>query len=146
MIAVEAFHPADLMDIEVQTAQAASLPVDQRAWFADRAFALGPAWSARDMDGRLLFCGGMLVSHPGMATAWCMMADAKRTALLAITRRIRMLMEAVPWRRVELMTDPTFPEAGDWARLLGFELEGLRRASGADGGDQLCWVRIRSGE
>ena len=72
------------------------------------------------------------------------MAEAKGVALLAITRRIRTLIEGASWRRVEMLTDPDFPEAGEWAQLLGFQLEGLRRASAADGGDELCWVRIRS--
>ena len=144
MIAVEPFHPADLEEIAVQSAQAAMLPRSERRWFADRAHALGPAWSARDRAGRLIFCGGLLVAHVGAATAWCVMAEAKGAALLAITRRIRALMAEASWRRVEMLTDPEFAEAGEWARLLGFTLEGVRRASGADGRDELCWVRIRS--
>ncbi|KEZ00361.1 hypothetical protein AI27_05125 [Sphingomonas sp. BHC-A] len=144
MIAVEPFHPADLEEIAVQPAQAGLLPRSERRWFADRAHDLGPAWSARDREGRLILCAGFLVAHAGAATAWCVMAEAKGMALLAITRRIRALMAAASWRRVEMLTDPDFPEAGEWARLLGFTLEGVRRASAADGGDELCWVRIRS--
>lgn len=143
MISVEPFEPCHLAAIEVQPMQAASLPVEARLWFATRAHALGPAWTARDRDGRIILCGGLLVAHEGAATAWCLMARAKGTALLAITRRIRAMIAAASWRRIDMMTDPDFPEAGDWARLLGFQLEGVRAASAADGRDELCWVRIR---
>lgn len=143
MIEVEPFTPSDLEEIEVQPAQALALPRDRRRWFGERAHALGPAWSARADDGRLILCGGLLVAHAGAATAWCVMAEAKGAYLLAITRRIRALLDAASWRRIEMMTDPAFSAAGDWARLLGFALEGVRRASAADGGDELCWVRIK---
>lgn len=146
MIAVEQFAPAHMAQIAVQSAQVAALPQGERLWFGEAAHALGPAWTARDRSGRLILCAGFLVAHAGAATAWAVLAEGKGMAMLAITRRIRALLDAASWRRIEMLTDPEHGAAGDWARMLGFALEGVRQASAADGADQLCWVRIRRGQ
>lgn len=143
MITVAEFHPGDLDEIAVQPMQAARFPRARRADFGATAQMLGPCWTARDAEsGRMLFCGGFLQVHAGHAIAWCVMAEDKGRAMVAITRRARAAIAAAGWRRVDMMTDPDFPAAARWARMLGMEFESVRRANAEDGSDQLCWVRI----
>lgn len=144
MISVEEFQPEDIDQMDVQLSQCALLPHAERNVFAHGAWNCGPAWTARDRTGRIIFCGGFLPIHAEHAITWAVLSPDKGAALIAITRRILGLLAGVPWRRVEMFTDPRFPQAGDWAHILGFSIEGVRRAVNPDGSDMICWTRIRS--
>lgn len=136
MIRVEPYAPDHLAMIEVQPGQREALHR------AEVYFEAGPAWTAFDEAGVPIFVGGFARLGPSYMHAWCVMSARAGHALWAITAITRRLIANGGWRRVEMMTDARFEQANRWAKLLGFELEGVRRAAMADGGDMLVWARI----
>lgn len=142
MIEVLSFSPADLDQMEVQPMQAHRIGADKARW-ARVGREGGPAWTVRNEAGRILLCGGFIVIHSHYALAWTVLAEGKGADFVAMTRRVRFALDSAPWRRVELHTDPEFPEAARWARLLGFRCEGQYEAVLEDGSDQCVWARIR---
>lgn len=134
---VRDFDPSDVEAIEVQ-------PIQRTELMAGSFYAAnGPAWTVTDASGRILACLGLMVAGPGYRLAWALMATGKRNALVPLTRAVRRVLNGGDWRRVEMQTRPEFAEAADWAVMLGFQLEGVKRCALADGGDLLVWARIR---
>lgn len=139
MIVISDFVAADADAIELQPMQAAER-------MAGALYENGPGWTVRDGDGRILGCMGFIVMGPSYRMAWALLALGKRNTLVPITRTIRRLLDGAGWLRVEMWTRADFAEAGDWARLLGFQLESVKRKALPDGGDLLVWVRIGESE
>lgn len=138
MIVVRDFDPDDLRTLELQPMQAAEAG-------ACDLYANGPAWTVSGEDGRILGCMGFLIAGPSYRIAWALLALGKRNAMVPITRTIRRLLDGAGWSRVEMLTRADFAEAGEWARLLGFELESVKRMALPDGGDVQVWVRLSPG-
>jgi hypothetical protein len=139
MIVIREFDPGDLTKLELQPMQAAEAS-------AGSLYENGPAWTVSDGDGRILACMGFLIAGPSYRIAWALLALGKRNAMVAITRTIRRLLDGAGWARVEMLTRADFAEAADWAELLGFKLESVKRCALPDGGDVLVWARIGQGD
>jgi hypothetical protein len=106
----------------------------------------GMAWTAMDDE---TVCGvGGLMDVPGWngqrKIAWCALRPRLgATNLLAITRAVKIVLDACPSRRVEASVKAGFANGQSWARRLGFACEGLMQGYGQDGCDYYLYARVR---
>lgn len=138
MISVVPFAPVHIDMIDVQPAQRGGVLTG-----AQYAAAGGDAWTAFANDGRVLFCGGLAPMGLHYVHAWAVLATRKLADLWPITRTIRQVIADGHYRRVEMYSEARFDAGARWALALGFELEGVKRAAMADGGDLLIWAIVR---
>ena len=99
----------------------------------------GPCWTLADLHGIPVACGGLFRQWEGRAIAWAFLAaDAP---MLEATRAAALVLDACDLRRVECWVDVDFQAGHRWARLLGFEREGLMRSFSPDGRDHILYAR-----
>lgn len=138
MIRVDPFHPFDLIDLPLQASQA-DLPADRVAFGEQRA-ACGRSFTIRDAPGgRALFCGGTIVTHANLATLWSVVAADAGPRMMAITRRVRWFVDALPHARVDAMIRGGFAPAARWVEMLGFEKEALLADYYENGDDAMIY-------
>lgn len=126
-----AFEPRHLRLIRPQAEQADGLPEAPSDM----------AWTAVH-DGVPLCCGGLIEVWPGRAYAWALLDRDVGPHMLALTREIRSLLAAAPFRRIEMAVKEHFEPGRRWAELLGFRLEVLAMRYMPDGGNALIYVRF----
>lgn len=119
---------------------------------------LGP-WSPRDAarvlaaggraftlrrDGRVLLVAGVAKVDESYGHAWAFMAAEAGPHMRALTRKVRGYLDSLlpGQRRIEMMVRADFAAAARWARLLGFEQEGVLRMAAADGADMVRFARV----
>lgn len=117
MIAVVRFRPAHLARLDIQAAQRAEANHD-----GQHAVSFGDAWTV-EVDGRPVFCGGLLELWAGRWSAWALIAQDAGPHMLAITRAIRCRLAHAPCRRIEMAAAVDFDAANRWALMLGFTRE-----------------------
>lgn len=101
----------------------------------------GPCWSLLGAVGLPAACGGLFLQWEGRAIAWAFLAaDAP---MLAATREAARVLDGCGFRRVECWVEVDFEAGHRWARMLGFEREGLMRSFSPDGRDHILYARIR---
>lgn len=101
----------------------------------------GPAWTAV-VDGLPVACAGFVPVWVGRAYAWALLGADVGPHLLAVTRAIRCRLACSGFRRVEMAVDCEFANGRQWARMLGFECEGLARAYLPNGRDAWIYARV----
>lgn len=123
----------------------ARLIVPQQAQEAEAALQIeapdGPAWTAV-VDGLPVACAGFVPVWIGRAYAWALLGADVGPHLLAVTRAIRCRLASSGFRRVEMAVDCEFANGRQWARMLGFECEGLARAYLPNGRDAWIYARV----
>jgi len=107
---------------------------------------VGPlSFTARDDDGEVLVCAGILELWHGRGFAWSIVSAHAGRRMLAITGAVRRMLDVAPFRRVECYVDAEFGPGMRWARVLGFRLETPRPMLGffESGRDAYLWSRVR---
>lgn len=102
----------------------------------------GPAYTGF-VDGLPVAAAGIANLWPGRAEAWAVMTPATRHHMTAITRAVRAFLDLAEVRRIDCAVKADFEAGHRWARLLGFEQEGVMRAYGPDGCDYARYARVR---
>jgi hypothetical protein len=116
-LVVRPMQPADLAFIRLQPEQRALAPQMSPAT-ADHLLLAGLAFTAFDRTGWPIMAAGLILSMGPPAIAWAVLAPEAGPHLLAIGRRVRVILEAAG--TVETGVDPSFAAGQRWARLLGF--------------------------
>jgi hypothetical protein len=107
-------------------------------------FADGPAFVIMDDGDQVLAIAGAVAQEPqGNAMAYAFVAASAARKTLAVVRALRRLLEAAPFRRLEIVVSSKDERRVRWLGLLGFVREGTARAWAADGSDGERFVRIR---
>lgn len=88
-----------------------------------QALAGGPAYSAVGEDGTVYAAAGLLPQWEGRAIAWAALAWNAGPHLMRITREVRRVLAAAPFRRIETPVDAEFLAARRWIEMLGFRCE-----------------------
>jgi hypothetical protein len=134
------YEPGHLGHVEVQPAQA-----EWRArMVADYARALavpGHAWTALDEGKRPIGCAGLLPQGAGRAHGWALLSAIPARHWPAMVRKIRAVLDAAPYRRIEATVRHDFGNGCRLAKLLGFEVEALMTAY-RDGVDHFLYARV----
>lgn len=112
---------------------------DDFARVLETEFALS-AWA----NFRCIGAAGLVGMWPGTALAWAIVSKDAGPYLKPITKKVRSVIQASPFKRIEMRTDVNFKQGNQWARLLGFTLEApLMRKSGSLGEDQCLYSMVR---
>lgn len=92
-----------------------------------------------------LGAAGLIHITPYRAMAWAILSDRAGSDMLGITRKVRRVLSAAPYRRVELTVVDGFAEGHRFAKLLGAKRETPEpmRFFGADGEDEVMYAIIR---
>ena len=84
---------------------------------------------------------GLQEVAPGVAQGWAVLSERALEHPVRLTREILRQLDRLPHRRIQILVYETHGKALRWARVLGFEVEGLLRRLGPEG--QSYWVMGR---
>jgi ribosomal protein S18 acetylase RimI-like enzyme len=147
------YNGDDLIYAQAATADLARrLPIDPgSAMLAGRAprddelrdlFADGHSYVIMHEE-QVLAIAGAVPQEPGNALVYAFIAASAANRLVAVTRVLRRLIEAAPFRRLEIVVRSNDHRRIRWLRLLGFVHEGTARAWASDGEDGERFARVR---
>jgi hypothetical protein len=140
MIRITPFAPADMRAIVAQPSQAQlGVDIDELAASYVRA---GNAFTARDADsGRILLVAGARQLWPTYASLWCVLAEGKGAAMVALTRKVSSFIAGLPHARVDATIHADDRRAARWAEMVGLFCETQLAGAMPDGGDAMIFVR-----
>lgn len=137
--------PGDDIRIDVQDMQRIDGFGEER-WDAEkwRELVMQSDWCEQAVrDGRTIAVAGWTRLWPGVVHAYASLSCDAGSSLVAITRRVRKAMDdATGVRRFQMSVRSDFGPGIRWARLLGFEPEGVLSCYGPDGSDHILYARI----
>lgn len=82
----------------------------------------GELWSFFN-DGKIVALGGAIPLTPGRAWVWALLAADAGPDMLALTRFLKVFIDELGYRRVEMYVSSAFQPGCRWAQLLGFKKE-----------------------
>ncbi len=96
-------------------------------------------------DGRLVCCGGMVTTNPGVGVVWMLPSRYVNDYALAVTRKVKEVLEDLAathqLHRLETSChDNLLYER--WMGYLGFEKEGVQRKGGINRADVIMYGRL----
>lgn len=142
-VIIRPFVPSDMLGFVVQAEQLRELPTGATA--GDLAAALVAASAAPVAaecgDGMVRLVGGVVGAGHCVSLVALFAADAGPW-MLAIVRAVRAWLDRQPARRIAMDVREDFAAAHRFARLLGFQAEGLMRAYGPNGENHMLYARI----
>ena len=144
MICTVRFQAIDLSLLQLQPAQLADWPEGDELVARGAVFAQSEhAYSFVNDKTEIVACAGLLVNHANCMTAWALLSQMVLSDFLAVSRWLRRFHEKLVCRRVDMMVRGSFTNGHQWARLMGFEHEGVQRAWFPDGDDLHVYARVR---
>ncbi|WP_225205089.1 hypothetical protein [Novosphingobium huizhouense] len=143
MIRIDPFMAEHALELVLQPAQLAELDWHGRQAAAASFAQAGNAFTVRDADGRIIFCGGAVERHARYASLWGLFALDKGAAVHRLLTASRRFIAALPHARVDALVDAGNAGARKWARHIGLELETRLADAAPDGGDMLVYRRTR---
>jgi len=95
--------------------------------------------------GTCLGAAGLIPVRAHRAVAWMILSEEIGPYMLPIVRKVRRVLSAVPYKRIELTVSADFEAGHHFAKLLGARCETPEpmRFYGADGGDEMMYAIIR---
>lgn len=146
VVSFRRFQAEDALALRLQPSQHRELGFYRPLRTIDEARDLetgGDAWSAIDIDGRVLACAGFVETFPGrQGVAWALLAEGLGAAHLAITRYARLRIAESPLVRIEAIVKAN-DEGCSWARLVGMSPAAVLRKFGGDSEDCVLFERVR---
>lgn len=88
---------------------------------------------------------GVLPIWPHRAVAWMLLSDSAHRYMLPLTRKVRRVLSALPYARIELTVAAEFEAGHQFARLLGATLETPQpmRMFGINGRDEMQYAILK---
>jgi hypothetical protein len=142
VIEVVKFRPAHLDELRLQPSQEYLSAFVGRPGYGQELVEAGPCYTVR-RDGKIICCAGVVNLWTGRASAWALLSWDAGKSMRPLHREVLKFLDRCEIRRVEAYVYPAFEPGHRWARMLGFEFEGLMRAFGQDGNDMAMYARIR---
>lgn len=104
----------------------------------DNNFSLS-AWA----NNRCIAAAGLIGLYPHYAIAWAFVSVKAGVHMLAIVRKVRSVLDAQAYRRIEMRVRYDFEKGHKFAILCGFKEEAhLMRKSGFYGEDETLYARV----
>lgn len=95
-------------------------------------------------DGEVVFCAGVVELWKGRFLAWSYIGERAPRYWKSIHKTVKVFLQELPARRVELHVRAGFYGGRRWAERLGFEVECERlRAFFPDGSDAVAYVMVK---
>jgi hypothetical protein len=104
--------------------------------------ASGEGWTA-ERDGRVIACAGLVATDSRSALAWGLLSCPIGAGMVAITRKARATIAASRWERIEMLARADWPEALEWAALIGFAQVAVLRRWGPAAADHVLFEVIK---
>jgi hypothetical protein len=149
-VTFHAFEPADVVAIDLQPSQNGRLGIYEPVRDLQHGFDLqemGPAWTARDSDGRILICAGVGHVFPDVqGTAWALISNhfgERRASAGRVLRFGRAHLDAMPFRRIEAIARANAPRECAFLEAMGFERCAVMRAWGPLSEDYVLYERVK---
>ena len=147
------FEPEHALRLELQhqTPFEYEMVWDEAPWHRVREE--GIAWTVT-VDDEIAFTMGVVRIWPGRALAWFMGDESlgsgtwmhRTSVMLRATRRATRMLDEVQddpeYRRIEASVREDYKQGHQWARMLGFELEGLMRCYDQQGNNHAMYARV----
>lgn len=134
----------DVLAIDLQPCQAME-PGTINLAYGMMAAAGGTAWTA-ERGGKIIGCGGLHEQFPTQAVAWAMLSQPIGSAMTAITRQARRAIATSRWTRVEALVRADWPEALEWAAVIGLRQVALLQCWGPMCSDHVLFEAVRAPE
>ncbi len=138
---IVAFQPAHLERLLLQPSQALMQPTLADPTYGPSLASAGPAYSAVDGDA-VFACAGLIPQWEGRAVAWALIAAEAGRSMIGIHKAVGRAMRLHAYRRIETAVASDFEQGHRWARMLGFEREGLMKRYTPDGRDCHLYARV----
>lgn len=143
MIEFAPFRAGHLAYLTPQKAQEAEYKLlrDSAAEALEGSVALS-AWA----NNRCLGAAGLIPIRPHRAIAWMILSERASPYMLPIVRKVRRVISASAFKRVELTVSDRFEEGHRFARMLGAvrETPEPMKYFGADGGDEVLYAVLKT--
>lgn len=94
-------------------------------------------------DGEIIFCAGAQEVWENRALVWALLSESAPKHLRQIHKYTSAFLAQAKWKRMETTVENSFKQGHRWAKLLGFEPEGLMRSYAADGTDYMLYARVK---
>lgn len=106
----------------------------------ERNFALS-AWNGSVCVG----AAGCVPIYAHRAVAWALLSKDAGPHMLAIAKKVRFVMAALPYRRIEIAVHDSFEQGHRFAKLIGMQLETPvpLKAHGANGEDEMLYAMVK---
>lgn len=141
MFEVSKFKPADLKELSLQPAQEYLEIFVGRPGYGEELVDAGPCYTGR-YHGKIVICAGVVNLWEGRGSAWALLAGDAGKCMRQVHRAVEEFLDGCGINRVEAYVAPDFMPGHRWAKMLGFEHEGLMRAF-QRGADMCMYARIR---
>ena len=103
-------------------------------------------WSTTVLkDGAPVFVGGVMSNAEHCGTVWCYIGlGLTQQEFVSLHKHVLRFIEALPYRRLDMIVSVDHKEGHRWAELLGFTCEAQRmRAFLVNGEDAALYARVR---
>ena len=146
MMQIEPLTQQHLLSIELQDEQVNMLPAIESGAFYDNVVQGSslPSFAALQ-DGVVMGCYGATLLWDNRAMAWVLLSKHVGKHMRQAVRMANQYLEALPVARLEAYIRADFNAGHQWARLLGFDPEGLMRCFFSDGQDAYMYARVKDG-
>jgi hypothetical protein len=138
---IRPFVPSDLLGFAVQGEQRGEAAGDAASIAVELMTGCRAPVSAECADGRVRLVGGIVGDAWAVALVALFAADAGPW-MLGIVRAVRGWLDQQPAHRIAMDVRDDFAAGHRFARMLGFEAEGLMRAYGPNREDHMLYARI----
>lgn len=135
------FRPEHLKALNLQAAQQDGVSLLARPEYGAALSLAGEAYTVF-VGQHPIACIGVQEHHADRVEAWALLGDDSGPWMRPITRAVLGWLQQVRYRRVEAVVSAEFEAGHRWAKLLGFEREGVHRAYLPGGQDAVTYARI----
>ncbi len=96
------------------------------------------------VDGRPVFCGGVVEHWPGRCVVWALVGAQTHRHWKSVHTAVRNFLKALDARRIEADVRFDFPAGHRWAERLGFKVDAPRKRSFfPDGSDAVGYALVK---
>lgn len=97
------------------------------------------------VDGKCVGAAGLIHVTEYRAVAWAILSSGIGAGMLPVVRKVRRVMSASPYRRIEMTVASDFEDGIRFAKLIGARLETPEpmRFYGAGGRDEYMYAVVR---
>jgi hypothetical protein len=142
MIEFVPYRPEHLMLIELQPAQSAWRKRVIEPGYAESLTEPGLSWTGFN-DGLVVGCAGVVREREGLGKAWALIGAGFPRSWPAIVRHMRNVLACTDLHRIEADVLSHFGEGCRLAKMLSFDVEGLRRKYDPEGQDYFLYARVK---
>ena len=142
MIEFVPFEPSHFARLKLQPAQQKWAQLQLDVEYA-RSLMVGHTMTGM-LGGKPVGCAGLVKLWEGRGQAWALIGEFDPICWVPIVREMRKRLNASGFRRIEMDVAADFGPGCKLARLLGFEVEALRKSFSPYGEDYFLFARVRA--